>query len=87
MTEQQFAYWLQGFAELNKAPPTQEQWKSIKDHLALVFNKVTPNHERKIDDVPVNWLHESRLKNQVDLSNKNQAIGSQSYHPASEAYC
>ena len=42
MTEQQFAYWLQGFAELNAAPPSAEQWQSIRDHLATVFKKVTP---------------------------------------------
>ena len=42
MTEQQFCYWLQGFIELNQQPPTAEQWKSIQEHLATVFNKVTP---------------------------------------------
>lgn len=38
----QFAYWLQGFSELNDEPPTPEQWQSIKEHLATVFKKVTP---------------------------------------------
>lgn len=38
----QFAYWLQGFAELHQEPPTPEQWQSIRDHLSLVFHKVTP---------------------------------------------
>lgn len=42
MDAQQFAYWLQGFAELNEVPPTPEQWQSIRDHLATVFVKVTP---------------------------------------------
>lgn len=42
MNEQQFAYWLNGFAELNQQPPTPEQWKSIREHLATVFKKVTP---------------------------------------------
>ena len=42
MDAQQFAYWLQGFAELNEQPPTPEQWKSIREHLATVFVKVTP---------------------------------------------
>lgn len=46
MTSEQFAYWLQGYAELNAAPPTAEQWQSIRDHLATVFNKVTP---------PIQW--------------------------------
>lgn len=40
----QFAYWLQGFCELGgDAPPTPEQWKSIREHLQLVFHKVTPS--------------------------------------------
>lgn len=42
MTPHDFTYWLQGFAELNQAPPTAEQWQAIRDHLATVFNKVTP---------------------------------------------
>lgn len=44
MTPEQFAYWLQGFAEMDNSehPPTKEQWKMIKDHLQTVFKKVTP---------------------------------------------
>ena len=42
MTSEQFAYWLQGFVELNGSEPTPEQWQSIKDHLKTVFVKVTP---------------------------------------------
>jgi hypothetical protein len=41
MTADQFAYWLQGFTELHGEPPSPEQWASIKDHLSLVFKKVT----------------------------------------------
>lgn len=41
----QFCYWLQGFAELNSGtPPNEMQWKAIRDHLATVFNKVTPTY-------------------------------------------
>lgn len=43
MTSEQFAYWLQGFVELHGSEPTAEQWKQIKDHLQLVFVKVTPS--------------------------------------------
>lgn len=43
MTAEQFAYWMQGFAELNTEPPTAEQWQSIREHLATVFVKVTPS--------------------------------------------
>jgi len=44
MTAEQFAYWLQGFTELNPSmdQPTPEQWKSITEHLKTVFVKVTP---------------------------------------------
>lgn len=49
MTEQQFAYWLQGFAELTGDTPTAEQWKSIREHLATVFVKVTPPVGQKPD--------------------------------------
>lgn len=43
MTPEQFAYWLQGFVELNGGKqPEPEQWQSIQDHLKTVFVKVTP---------------------------------------------
>lgn len=42
LTPENFCFWLNGFAELTPEPPTAEQWKSIKEHLALVFTKVTP---------------------------------------------
>jgi hypothetical protein len=43
MSPEQFAYWLQGFAELTEGtPPTPEQWKSINEHLQTVFVKLTP---------------------------------------------
>lgn len=45
MTPEQFAYWLQGFVELNPSmqQPTPEQWKAIGEHLQTVFVKVTPS--------------------------------------------
>lgn len=52
MTEQQFCYWLQGFAELSgDCPPTPEQWKSIREHLALCFKKVTPPVGKPADKI------------------------------------
>lgn len=45
MTAEQFIYWFQGFIEV--ANPKQidaQQTQVIKDHLALVFNKVTPSY-------------------------------------------
>lgn len=41
-----FTYWLQGFFEVSDAKKLDEkQVQIIKDHLGLVFNKVTPNRE------------------------------------------
>ena len=42
MTPEQFTYWLQGFVEIRGSTPTPGEWDIIKDHLATVFNKVTP---------------------------------------------
>lgn len=42
MNPEQFCYWLKGYCELTQDNPTPEQWKSIKEHLNLVFAKVTP---------------------------------------------
>lgn len=42
MTPEQFCYWLQGRAELDSAPPTTEQWKSIREHLKTVFTTEKP---------------------------------------------
>jgi hypothetical protein len=43
MNSEQFTMWLQGFFELTDATTlTPEQVKMIKEHLALVFQKVTP---------------------------------------------
>lgn len=42
MTHEMFCYWLQGFAEITRNPPTDEQWQQIKEHLQTTFLKVTP---------------------------------------------
>lgn len=54
MSHEQFLYWLQGFAELSgDTPPTPAQWKSIREHLATCFKKVTPPVDigRVMDDL------------------------------------
>lgn len=44
ITPDQFVYWLQGFFEMaNPIALNELQTTMIKDHLALVFNKLTPN--------------------------------------------
>lgn len=52
MTPEQFAYWMQGFVELQNSnePPTEEQWQIIKDHLQLVFKKVTPQRNCSVSN-------------------------------------
>lgn len=45
MTPEQFVYWLQGVAETSEVAPTDKQWVIIKEHLAEVFTKVTPDHD------------------------------------------
>ena len=48
MNTTEFVYWLQGFFELSDAKdltPTQVQ--VIKDHLALVFDKKTPDRQKQ----------------------------------------
>lgn len=64
MDANNFAYWLNGFAELSgDNPPTKAQWKSIKEHLALVFEKVTPEvgivkkgkDHQITPQVPIDW--------------------------------
>jgi hypothetical protein len=53
MTAEQFAYWLQGFMEV--ADPIEldsSQTSVIKHHLALVFNKQTP--DRTVTVAPAN---------------------------------
>lgn len=50
MTPEQFCYWLRGHIELdkyNEEPPCASQWKMIKEHLDLVFKKVTPELEKE----------------------------------------
>lgn len=44
MTAEQFTYWLQGYFEINDPDRINPmETKIIKDHLALVFKKETPN--------------------------------------------
>ena len=43
MTSDQYCFWLQGFFEISgQNELTPQQVQIIKDHLTLVFNKVTP---------------------------------------------
>lgn len=57
MSERDFVYWFKGFIELNGGVPTELQWQQIKDHLDLVFNKVTPNYPLDITTWPIELDH------------------------------
>jgi hypothetical protein len=47
MDATQFAYWLQGFFEISDARNLDyKQVQIIRDHLNLVFNKVTPQYDK-----------------------------------------
>ena len=46
MTTEQFAFWAQGFFEISDAKTLDEKQVQIfKDHLALVFEKKTPDYQ------------------------------------------
>jgi hypothetical protein len=50
MSPEQFTYWLRGFFEISDTNNLSEkQVQIIRDHLNLVFNKVTP--DRKDDNM------------------------------------
>lgn len=43
MSPENFCYWLQGWLEIqNPSSASAEQLQEVKNHLALVFTKVTP---------------------------------------------
>jgi hypothetical protein len=49
MTPENFAYWLQGYLELSATKDlTPAQVMIVKDHLALVLNKKTPERKQNL---------------------------------------
>ena len=51
MNYEQFAIWLHGFLEISNAETiNKEQTQIIKDHLALLFDKKTPDRSKKKED-------------------------------------
>lgn len=86
MNAEQFAMWAQGMLEYRKImnggishQEALEMLQGIKDHVALVFNKVTPELPKeeypKIENRPINWEklkehmkpHSDRLPESVPL--------------------
>jgi len=72
MTPENFFYWLQGFFELSGTTETltKTQVLIIKDHMALVANKVTP--ERTDPEVNDQDKTVSAFKSDFDLSDAEQ---------------
>ncbi len=62
MTSDQFYFWLKGFIDITDVEDTIKdiQWTIIKDHLAVVFTKVTP--DRKEEKKPDNEFDPEQLK-------------------------
>lgn len=51
MTSDQFTYWLQGYFEIENPKELNEtQVQIIKDHLQLVFKKVTPQRVEQFNE-------------------------------------
>ncbi len=61
MTPENFVYWLQGFMEISNTPNLNErETQIIKDHLNLVFNKVTPTYDSITENIKI----EEKVKEQ-----------------------
>lgn len=69
MSPENFCYWLQGYFEIGKEETlTKEQVEEIKNHLHLVFLKLTPTVEIK----PI--LINTQLWEDIKKSNDNLPI-------------
>jgi hypothetical protein len=94
MTTEQFTYWLQGFMEVaNPTTLDEKQTQIIKDHLALVFDKQTPD---RTFIPPLTPIPTMPYPNQIEpdwWGGKNRVIcGTDSYiddgeNPMEKKYC
>ena len=68
MTPEQFCYWLQGFLEVTNANQIGEcETTQIRNHLATVFKKVTP----EVKPTEVKTLLERMQEGQTSLSTRS----------------
>ena len=83
MTAEQFTYWLQGFMEINDPETlTRRETQIIKDHLALVFKKETPNRIVSIPNTPQpyvtspypDWINKPTVYCSTDTSTTGNII-------------
>lgn len=56
MTPENFAYWLQGYFEISGVSVLDEaKVQIIKDHLDLVFSKITPERTTNSTPIEIDW--------------------------------
>ncbi len=80
MSPEQFTFWLQGFFELTDSNKlSANQVKMIKEHLGLVFNKVTPPLEQKPKPGAFDKILEEIKKNTEDKIKRKAWNGSRAY--------
>lgn len=71
ITAEQFAYWLNGFFELSEAKSLNEnQVEIIKNHLNLVFDKVTPNIGVTSKEEIETYIKAKKSFNDIDSSKR-----------------
>jgi D-aminopeptidase len=73
MTPEQFCYWLQGLMECRNEGDflTARETAAIKDHLALVFTKVTPDRSEDVELTPEQIEEGLRAKRKAAFREKN----------------
>ena len=95
MTAENFVYWLQGMLEIsNPETITKEQIQVIKDHIALVLRKETPNRTQPLPLPDNRWINTNRNDDIVLHSFKPKGLqyvniwdfGQQLYPKAEEKY-
>lgn len=86
MEPKEFCYWLQGFSELSGTQPTLNQWAMIKEHLQLVFTKVTAElGEEEIVPVDADTLREIITKGLQDTT--ETIDGLHQSEPSETSFC
>lgn len=72
MNYEQFAIWLHGFLEISNAETiNKEQTQIIKDHLALLFEKKTPDRNKKKEEKTDLQILEEKFR-QIEEQNKDK---------------
>lgn len=80
MNYEQFTIWLHGFLEISNAETiNKEQTQIIKDHLALLFEKKTPDRSKKSEKTDLQILQE-KIK-EIEEQNRGKSIPIPPYNP------